>query len=69
MQMFTYKWLYRPGKAIKKKGHTQSGNGNDNDKSDGGVKKPFRGEAERSYSMANNMCWHCATPGHRSSAC
>ena len=44
--------------------------GNGNGRSDGGVKKPFRKEAERAYLVANNQCWHCVTPvGINSSDC
>ena len=35
-----------------------SGNG----RSDGGVMKPVRKEAERAYLVANDLCWHCVTP-------
>lgn len=31
------------------------------------AKKPFRHEAERTYLVANNLCWHGAQPGHRCS--
>ena len=56
------------GKVMKKKGQKhQSGNGNG--KPDGGVKKPFRTEAERAWLTANNMRWHCVTAGHRSADC